>query len=469
MTTATFRTTAPANTSATMPADVPADTPAEWRPNGGWLDAPADLQPPLQGDISADVVVIGAGFAGLCAALELSARGARVVVLEREYAGFGASGRNAGYLAGSLGLEFELFVRKLGREQAARIVGFYDAGVDYVEGLLAQHGIDCDYNPSGLIRVGVHPAQHKRLQRAMLTGLELGSQTEFLDGAALRARGIPPAFLFGCATRRGGTLDPGKYVSGLRRAALQAGVRLFEQTALLSFSEGPTITVQTPNGRASAPHLLLATNAYTPQLGGLGKLGDRLLALRVSAIETEVLTEAQLAALGWPRREGLVTAHWTMESHRLTARNTLLVSTKRIACARDGRTPNEPDADAYRALRATLRERFPQLGDPGLRACWSGWISLAADALPVVGASGAQRNVHHAAGCAGHGLGSQSLIGRLIAQQLSGEAPPMLQALQHATPWLPPDPLRRWGVNATLALLNRSDERVNRQARALRR
>jgi glycine/D-amino acid oxidase-like deaminating enzyme len=305
--------------------------PGQFRRFGGWMDKPDDLQPQLQDDVSADVIVVGAGFAGLSTALELTARGAKVIVLEQEFAGFGASGRNAGYLAGSMGLEFELFVSRVGRERAKQIVRFYDAGVPYVEKRLIELGIDCDYNPSGLIRAVVHPSQEKRLRKSMEVGLDLGSVTRFVDQAEMRARGIPPAFLFGC-TQRGGTLDPGKYVLGLRRAAIQAGVKLYEQTPLLSYSEGRTITCKTSHGSASAPIMVLATNAFTPQLG---LLRNKVAPFRVSAIETRPLSATQLSSLGWRGREGIVTPHITMESHRLTARNTLVLTTRRPTC----RTP----------------------------------------------------------------------------------------------------------------------------------
>jgi NADPH-dependent 2,4-dienoyl-CoA reductase/sulfur reductase-like enzyme len=102
----------------------------KYRPLGGWIEQPADLQPPLQGDVSGDVVIVGAGFAGLCTALELAARGAQVVLLERNFAGFGASGRNAGYLAGGQGLRYDAMVDRLGEAQARQVVRFYEDGVD---------------------------------------------------------------------------------------------------------------------------------------------------------------------------------------------------------------------------------------------------------------------------------------------------------------------------------------------------
>ncbi len=432
-----------------------------YRPIGGWIERPDNIQPQLEGDVRADVVVVGAGFAGLSTALELTARGASVVVIEREFAGFGASGRNAGYLAGGQGLEYELFVKRVGHEQAKRIVGFYDEGVVYVESKLVEYGIDCDYRASGIVRAGVHPSQEKRLRENMEAGIALGSPAQYLDGAAMRARGIPPAFLFGCHIPGGGTLDPGKYVTGLRRAALAAGVRLYENTALLDFDAGETVRVRTARGSASAPAMVLATNAYTPQLG---LLGNKVMPLRVSALETEPLSDAQLAALGWPNREGIVTPHLTMESHRLTARNTLLVTTKRLDYVYGSRTPNVADEAAYRALLATLHARFPQLGNQPVRACWSGYISIASDALPVVGATGTHGNVFYTAGCSGHGVGTQSLIGQVLADRISGAESPLLTTLTHRTPTLPPEPLRWCSIKAVLGVANLLDERVNRHA-----
>ena len=432
-----------------------------FRSIGGWVEQPVDLQPTLEGDISADVIVIGAGFAGLSTALELRSLGADVVVLEREFAGFGASGRNAGYLAGSMGVEFEFFLKRVGLEQARKIVAFYDEGVAYVERRLRELAIDCDYNPSGIIRAAVHPSQAHKLRKGMELGLELGSVTRYLDEGEMRARGIPPAFLFGC-TQHGGTLDPGKYVMGLRRAALRAGVRLYEKTALLSCSEGATATCWTERGAARAPFVVFATNAYTPQLG---LLRDKVVPLRVSAIETEPLSAAQLESLGWPGREGIVTPHWTMESHRLTARDTLLITTKQLGYAYGSRTPNEPDEAAYQALAQALNDRFPTLSGLSVRACWSGYISLAYDALPVVGETGPRRNILYTAGCSGHGVGTQSLVGHLLAERIGGIEHPLLAALRHKTPTTLPEPLQWCAIKAALGGANGLDRHLNRKVR----
>ncbi|MFJ4371318.1 NAD(P)/FAD-dependent oxidoreductase [Pseudomonas japonica] len=432
-----------------------------FRSLGGWVERPLDLQPELKGHEHADVIVVGAGFAGLSAALELAARGASVIVLEQEFGGFGASGRNAGYLLGSMGIEFDLFVKRVGLEQARQFVSLYDVAVTYVEGRFNALGIECDYNPSGIIRAAVHPSQEKRLRANMQLGEKLGSSTRFVDAAEMRARGIPPAFLFG-SEQRGGTLNPGKYVGALRRAALKAGVRLYERTPLLSYSEGPVITCKTALGSATAPVMLLATNAYTPQLG---LLRNKVAPIRVSAIETQPLSAKQLASLDWKGREGLITPHFTMESHRLTAHDTMVLTTKQLNYVYGSKTPNIPDHNAYAALAQGLRERFPMLQGLGIQHCWSGYISAAYDGLPVVGTTGAKQNIFYSAGCTGHGLASQSLMGALIAAQISGEAPELFAAMQHKTPSMLPEPFQWCAMKSALATAKLFDSWTNKKVR----
>ncbi|PYB21092.1 NAD(P)/FAD-dependent oxidoreductase [Serratia marcescens] len=435
--------------------------PLKFRSLGGWVEPPADLQPSLEGDVKADVIVVGAGFAGLSTALELRALGAQVILLEQEFAGFGASGRNAGYLLGSMGIEYEMFVKRLGVAQATQFVRFYDEAVPYVEGRMKTLGIDCDYNPSGVLRAGIHLSQEKRLRQNMALGQKLGAKTRFVDSSEMRARGIPPAFLF-AAEQCGGTLNPGKYVGGLRRAAIEAGGKFYERTPLLSFSEGSSIVCKTAHGSATAPVMVLAANAYLPQLG---VLRNKVAAIRVSAIETQPLSPQQLAALGWQGREGIITPHYTMESHRLTAHGTMVLTVKKLGYAYGSKTPNIPDQGAYVALEQVLRARYPALHDLGIKHCWSGYVSGAYDFLPVLGAMGEKQNIFYTAGCSGHGLGTQSFIGLLLAKQINGRTPELLAALHHKTPSMLPEPLQWCAIQSAFAAAKLMDDWIDRKVR----
>ncbi|HMT42261.1 FAD-binding oxidoreductase [Sphingorhabdus sp.] len=433
-----------------------------YKPEGGWIEPPSDIQHALNGQATADVIIVGGGFAGLSTALELRARGADVIVLESRFAGFGASGRNAGYLAGGQGLDYHMFMKRLDRSQVAAIIRYFEEGVRYVESKLESYGIDCDYRRSGLIRAGVHSSQEKQLRANMELGIELGAPAEFLDNAAMRARGIPPAFLFGYATPGGGTLNPGKYVRGLRQAALEHGVRLFENSPLMDWSDGKIIECRTPDGTVRAPHLVVAANAFAP---GLGLLKDKVVPLRVSAIETHPLTPTQRASLDWPNAEGITTQHLVMESHRLTAHNTLVITTKQLGYSFGSSTPEVPDNHTYRKLEIALRDRFPTLHDVGVKAAWSGYISFAFDGLPVVGVTGEHDNILYTAGCSGHGVGTQSLVGLVLAERIGGTENPFLSALQHATPKTLPEPLQWVAVRSLLGAAHAADEHVNRKVR----
>jgi glycine/D-amino acid oxidase-like deaminating enzyme len=291
---------------------------------------------------------------------------------------------------------------------------------------------------------------------------EFGAPSIYLDEDAMRARGIPPVFLSGYATG-GGTLDPGKYVMGLRRAALAAGVRLYEGTPLVSFEQsGKTILCKTPRGQVSAPVAVFATNAFTPQLGLLEKKSGTV---RVSGIETEPLSGAQLQSLGWPNREGITTQHNIMESHRLTARNTLVLTTKTLQYIRGKRTPNAPYEPAYKALAGALRDRFPTLRDLGIRYCWSGYISMARDVMPIVGTTGAHQNIYFSAGCFGHGVGTQSFMGKLLADQIGGLNNEYYTALRHEAPSKLPDMLEWAFMSSAFKMATLLDNRTNRQLR----
>jgi len=194
-----------------------------------WVGSPTNLRPPLDADTRADVAIVGGGLTGLSTALELRRKGLDVALVEANFAGFGASGRNAGHLTPTIGKDLPTLLMLFGKDKSVQLIGFAEHGVERVEQLIAQLGIECDYRPSGNIMAAVHPKQEKRLRAAVDAAASIGAHVRFLDRNEMLARGIPvaPQNLihapgghangpFGRAFRSGGNsgrLSPGRDVS----------------------------------------------------------------------------------------------------------------------------------------------------------------------------------------------------------------------------------------------------------------
>jgi len=427
-----------------------------------WITAPADLRPSLQGDIAADVAIVGAGYTGLSAALALRRAGANVVVLERDFAGFGASGRNAGHLTPTIGKDLPTLLLLFGQTRAAELVKFAEASVDCVEALIRDHRIDCDYEPCGNVMAAVHPKQEARLRKAADVAARVGAHVQFLDRVEMRRRRLPPAFIAGTLEERGGTLDPGKYVTGLRRAALAANVKLYEQTTVQEIIEGPRPRVRTPQGIVTAEALILATNAYTMELG---RMRTTIYPLHDTLFESAPLGVAQRSELGWPGREGIYTAHESLESYRLTARGTIVGGSKGVRYPYGSALTGNSTAWTVSENTRAFRERFPNLAGLPIAHTWGGWIAMTLNVLPVLGVTGAHRNIHYAAGYNGHGVAAASAMGPIVADVVLGRPNASAQKFKRFAVPLPPEPLRWLMVRGILGVVNALDRRIDTQVR----
>ncbi len=429
-----------------------------------WLSTPSDPQPALDRDLAADVVIIGGGYTGLSAALSLRAAGVDVVVLEKDFSGSGASGRNAGHLTPTIGKDLPTTLRIFGQKRASALVRFADAAVEFTEEVIEKNQIDCDYVASGNIVAGLHPKHAPTLEKAAQTARGLGAEVRYLAPGEMRERGLPPAFLCGVLEERGGTLNPGRYVAGLRAAAMRAGVRLFEGTSVLGLDDGEKVTARTPGGNVTANHAVIATNAYTKHLG---RRKRDVAPLRVSLFETEPLSEAQLDELGWPGREGIYTAHEALENFRLTAHGTLTGGSKVVRYRYGSALPPGYDPGAFDAIERAFRERFPMLTDVKVANFWGGWIGLTMDLLPQFGVEGSHHNVHFGIGFNGHGIAQATQVGAMLAEQILGNAHPHSRALKRKLRSWPPEPLRWLGAQAINRGLAIVDARTDRQIRKL--
>lgn len=427
-----------------------------------WLDPAPEPGPPLQGSARADVAVIGAGYTGLSAAIALRRRGLEVAVLERDYAGFGASGRNAGHLTPTIGKDLPSLLKGFGRGRGGALIRLAEDAVEHVEGAISEHRIDCFYRPVGNLVAGIHDGQRRRLERSAAAGRELGAALRMLDSRELAERGIPAAFTCGYLEQRGGLLDPGRYVRGLLDAARAAGASVHERSPVLEIQaqEGGSV-LRTPRGELSADRIIVATNAYARELG---TPGGGPVALRVSLLATDPLPLELRERIGWSGEEGIYTAHEILESHRLTADGRILSGSRYVRYGNGGLPLPDRDAEVFALTEAMLRRRFPEIGALAIARFWSGPIGFNLNFLPWVGRS-ADGRTSWAVGFAGHGIALASLAGNWLARLACDQEAGVPELTGARRPRMPPEPLRGLIARGLIDGFELLDRRTDRRGR----
>ena len=430
----------------------------------GWCVEPATPHGPLVEDCRADVVIVGAGYCGMNAALDLAERGVDVVLLEKDTAGYGASGRNAGHLTPTIGKDLPTLIQMFGRDRAARLVAFAERAVDHTAHRFVELGIRCDYEPTGNLMAAVHPRQLKRLEKAAAVARELGADVDFLTEDEARGRELPSGVFGGVFERAGGLLDPGRYALELRQRIIESSVRLHEASAALEIEAvDGGVRVTTERGEVRAEQLILATNAYTESVRGAPA---KAAPLRVVLFETERLNAEQRDRLGWPGREGIYTAHEVLESYHLTSRGTIVGGSKFVGYGFGRTLSTASDERAMPIVERGFRNRFPELAELPIRTFWGGWIYLPLDFLPHIGSVPDRPNMHYGIGFCGHGVAQATLAGSVLARRVLGETDDAFDLLARRGVPIPPEPLT-WLVykmlHGTLQWVDRrTDRRVAR-------
>ena len=356
-------------------------------------------------------------------------------------------------------------MRLFGAARAAAFARFADRAVGCAEELIRRHAIDCDYVASGNLLAGLHPGQRPRLERAAEVAARLGAKVAFVDESEVRRRELPACVRFGVLEERGGTLDPGKLVRGLRAAALAAGVRVYEGTQVTRLATGVAPRLESAGASLRADRVVVATNAYTPAT--LGLLRHRVVPLRVTLFATHPLPGAARARLGWPAREGLYTAHEVLESWRLTADGRLVGGSRWVRYAYGSALADGASPRLLRRLAGLLEQRFPGL-DARVDAFWGGWIAATLDFLPVFATRGRHANLHLGLGYNGHGVAQACLFGKLLADAALGRTSEDAELFARRGVPLPPEPLRALLARGILGALGLVDALTDRAIRRLR-
>ncbi|MFC8079754.1 NAD(P)/FAD-dependent oxidoreductase [Streptomyces sp. NPDC057307] len=442
---------------------------ADAQPVAYWLDDPGrpGAVPALAGDERCDLLVVGGGYSGLWTALLAKERDPHrdIVLIEGREVGWAASGRNGGFCSASLthGLANGLS-RWPGELRALEDLG--GANLDGIESAVERYAIDCDFERTGDISVATEPHQLDDLRQLRDEAAEAGfTGLDLLDGEALRAEVDSPTFLGGLWDRRGvAMLNPARLAWGLKRACLDLGVRIYENTPGLELARsGPGMAVRTPYGRVLARHVALGTNVF-PSL--VRRVRPYTVPVYDYALTTEPLTEDQLGAIGWKRRQGLSDGANQFHYFRITADNRILWGGYDAIYPYGGRLDAALDhrPETYLKLASHFFECFPQLEGLRFSHAWGGAIDTCSRFSAFFGTAHGGR-VAYAAGYTGLGVGATRFGADVMLDLLAGERTERtaLEMVRTKPVPFPPEPAAWAGIGLTKWSLARADARGGRR------
>ncbi|WP_433537118.1 NAD(P)/FAD-dependent oxidoreductase [Micromonospora sp. CA-249363] len=462
-----------------------------------WLDRKErpDPLPPLAGVQTADLLVIGGGYGGLWAALEAKRADPDrdVLLVDAGTCGWAASGRNGGFCAASLthGLAngVDRFPDEIGElERLGR------ENLDAIADTVAEYGIDCDFERTGELAVAVEPYQLDGLVADAELARRYGHRVRLLDADEVRAEVNSPTYLGGMVDAdRVAMVDPAKLAWGLRRACLDAGVRVHEHTRVTGLrADGVALRADTlgtdpagarhpadarhpagaryPVGHAPgrpgvvrARRIVLATNAFPPLLR---RLRAYVVPVYDHVLMTEPLSPAQRDAIGWHNRQGLADTGNQFHYYRITGDGRILFGGYDAVYHYGNRVA--PELEQRPATFTTLAQHFfttfPQLADVRFTHRWGGVIDTCTRFCPFYGTAFGGR-LAYAAGYTGLGVGATRFSARVLLDLLAGEDTPLtrLDLVRRKPLPFPPEPVRAVGINLTRRSMARADARGGRR------
>jgi len=359
-----------------------------------------------------DVAVIGGGFTGLGAALQLAKAGSRVIVLEAETVGFGASGRNGGHLNNGLAHSYLAAKAELGKERAIALYKALDASIETLEAIIAEEGIDCNFRRAGKLKLASKPQHFESIAKNFeAVHAEVDPDTALLSSSDLKSE-IGSPFHGAMLSKKSAMIHMGRYVVGLAEAAKRRGAVIVEKAAVTEHRQADRRHVlKTGRGAVTADQVLIATGAYTT--ANFGYFRRRIIPVGSFIIATRPLTDAEIAA-AMPGNRTCVNSMNIGNYWRLSPDNRLIFGGRaRFSATSDQRS----DARSGAILREGLSRIFPQLAQVDIDYCWGGLVDMTKDRYPR---AGYQDGVWYAMGYSGHGAQLSTHLGMTIADAILG-------------------------------------------------
>jgi len=427
-----------------------------------WLETAGDdltPRPPLPGDDAVDVAVVGAGYTGLWTAYYLAKAdpSLRIAIVEKEIAGFGASGRNGGWCTATFPASGEKIARPYGPAAALALQRALFDTVDEVGRVCETEEIDAHYVKGGALTVATAPTQVARLKEAVAAAHAWGYPREdyvWLDPARARERIGVETCLGAAYTPHCAALHPARLARGLARVVEGLAVRIFERTRATSIERGRVVT---DHGVLSCEVAVRALEAYTDALPGHRRL---LLPLEISMVATAPLPPSFWREVGWRNRETLADASYLFLFAQRTADDRIALGGRGARYRFASGTRESPGGDPVltRELRDLLRSMFPTIGDPPVTHRWSGYIGVPRDWFPAVGYDRAA-GLAWAGGHVGDGVSTSNLAGRTLADLVLGRDSELVRLpwVNHRWRRWEPEPLRWIGAGLGVAMMSGAD------------
>ncbi|MET1416612.1 FAD-binding oxidoreductase [Roseibium sp. HPY-6] len=362
-----------------------------------------------------DVAVIGAGFTGLGAARKLAADGFRVVVLEAEHVGFGASGRNGGHLNNGIAHGFASAVSSFGINKAVAMYRAFDDSIETIRRIIAEEQIDCDFRRSGKLKLASKASHYESLARnCEQLARQVDPEATMLSKAELSGEIGSSQFHGAMLQPKSAMMHMGKFVTGLGTATASKGAEILENAPVTSYcrtSDG--FTLETPKGQVDAKKVFLATGAYTPSF--FKYIRRRIIPVGSFLVATRPLTDQEASSV-MPGNRTCVTSLNVGNYFRLAPDNRLIFGGRARFSATSDQTS---DARSGEILKASLAQIFPRLNEIEIDYCWGGLVDMTKDRYPR---AGEQDGMHFALGYSGHGAQIATHMGEIMADVMTGKA-----------------------------------------------
>ncbi len=435
------------------------------------LDRALEPRPALPGSLDVDVAIVGGGFTGLWTAYYLAKADSslRIAVLEREIAGFGASGRNGGWVSPFFPTSLETLAATRGRESAVAMQRAMFATVDEIGRVTAAEGIDARFHKGGVLDLATGPEQLARVRAEVdyYRGWGVGAdEMWWMEAGEVADRVVVDGCLGASYLTHCACLDPARVVRGLAEAVERLGVSIYEQTPVLRISGG---RLSTAVGDVRAGVVVRATEGFTPELPGARRDVIPTYSLMIA---TEPLPEEFWREAGWGGRE-------TFTDGRHLYIYAMRTEDGRIALGGRGAPYhfNSKVSESYEhvprvheTLTATLRTLFPAARDARITHRWGGNLGIPRDWHPSVGYD-RSRGYAWAGGYVGDGVAASNLAGRTLADLICRRESELvtLPWVGHVSRKWEPEPLRWIGVRASLAVFASADRKERRTGKPAKR